>query len=143
MNETFTCISLEDTKNAAEYFTQFAAPGKCFALHGNLGYGKTAFAKYFIQTLNPSINEVPSPTFSIIQTYNYRETCEIVHIDCYRLKNKDDFFDIGLDELIRNNITIIEWPEIIDDLLPPNTLDIRITLDENGNRIISSELRNG
>ncbi len=142
MNETFTCISLEDTKNVAEHFAQFAAPGKCFALHGNLGYGKTTFAKYFIQALNPSITEIPSPTFSIIQIYNYKTNCEIAHVDCYRLKDRDDFFDIGLDELIRNNITIIEWPEIIDDLLPPDTLDIRITLNENGNRVISSELRN-
>lgn len=135
----FKCDSLENTKYAAEYFAKIAEPGRCFALYGNLGYGKTTFAKYFIQSLNPSVKDVSSPTFSIIQTYDYKENCEIIHVDCYRLENKEDFFDIGLDELIKNNITIIEWPEILENLLPQSTLNIKIDIDQNGKRTISCD----
>ena len=122
----FICNSLEDTKKAAEYFSEFAQPGQCFALYGNLGFGKTTFAQYLIKILNPKIENIISPTFNIIQTYP-NEIAEIWHIDCYRLKSADESYELGIEEAFSDYITIIEWPEIIEDLLPNNTIKIHFS----------------
>ena len=135
----FVCNSLDDTKEAAEYFSKFTKPGQCFALYGNLGFGKTTFAQYLIETLNPKIENIISPTFNIIQTYP-SELAEIWHIDCYRLKSCEESYELGIDEAFSNCITIIEWPEIIEDLLPTNTIRIRFT-KTGDQRIIESSLR--
>lgn len=134
----FVCNSLENTKKAAEYFSEFAKPGQCFALCGNLGFGKTTFAQYLIKTLNPNIKNIISPTFNIIQTYP-NEIAEIWHIDCYRLKSADEFYDLGIEEAFSNCITIIEWPEIIKDLLPSDTIKIQFS-KTNDMRIIESDI---
>ena len=119
----FESFSVDDTKKIAEKFYSFAKPGQCFALYGDLGFGKTTFSKFLIQKISPKIQEVTSPTFTIIQTYPHID-CEILHVDCYRLKSKDEFYELGLDEALNTSITIIEWPEIIHDLLPSSTIDI-------------------
>lgn len=124
----FKCISLEDTKRAAEFFIQFAKPGQCFALRGGLGYGKTTFSQYLIKSLNPLIQDVTSPTFTIVQTYE-SSISEIWHVDCYRLKEKEEFFELGLEEACSYCVTIIEWPEIIQDFLPKNTINIDFSID--------------
>jgi tRNA threonylcarbamoyladenosine biosynthesis protein TsaE len=129
-------------KDAADFFAKFAKPGACFALYGDLGYGKTVFAEHFIKTLNPTVENVPSPTFTIIQTYECRlpsGPTEIWHTDCYRLNDPNEFYELGLEEACRECITIIEWPEIIRELLPKNTIEIRFSLKENDLRIISFE----
>ena len=117
----FICNSLEDTKKAAEYFSKFIKPGQCFALYGNLGFGKTTFAQYLIKIINPNIENIISPTFNIIQTYP-SEIAEIWHIDCYRLKSVEEFYELGIDEAFSSCVTIIEWPEVIEDLLPSDTI---------------------
>lgn len=122
----FICNSLADTKKAAEYFSEFAKPGQCFALYGNLGFGKTTFTQYLIKVLNPKIETIISPTFNIIQTYS-NDIAEIWHVDCYRLKSVDEFYDLGIDEAFSNYITIIEWPEIIEDLLPSDVIKIQFS----------------
>jgi tRNA threonylcarbamoyladenosine biosynthesis protein TsaE len=123
----FVCKSLQDTKRTAIYFSQFAKPGQCFALFGNLGYGKTTFSRYLIQSLNSSIKNIPSPTFTIIQIYD-SEISEIWHVDCYRLKSIEEFCELGLEEAFNSRITIIEWPEIISDFLPANTIKIDFSM---------------
>jgi len=122
----FICNSLDDTKKATEYFSEFCKPGQCFALYGNLGFGKTTFAQYLIKILNPKIENIISPTFNIIQTYP-SEIAEIWHIDCYRLKSADEFFDLGIDEAFSSCVTVIEWPEIIENLLPSDTIKIQFS----------------
>ena len=122
----FECRSLNDTKKAAEYFSSFAAVGKCFCLYGDLGAGKTTFSKYFIQALNPKVAEVISPTFTVVQTYE-SEVAEIWHVDGYRLESSAEFFNLGLDEAISCCVTLIEWPEIISDFLPADVIKIRFT----------------
>ena len=133
----FVCNSLDDTKKVAEYFSEFCKPGQCFALYGNLGFGKTTFAQYLIKTLNTNIENIISPTFNIIQTYP-SEIAEIWHIDCYRLKSAEEFYELGIDEAFSSCITIIEWPEIIEDLLPFDTIKIQFSkMDEQ--RIIEAK----
>ena len=133
----FECTSLNDTKNAAEYFARFAKPGQCFALYGNLGSGKTTFSQFLIKSLIPTVEYISSPTFTIVQTYNDNNRLEIWHVDCYRLNNSEEFFELGLEEAFENCITIIEWPEIVDGFLPQNTIKIQFSMKCNNIRTIS------
>ena len=133
----FECTSLNDTKNAAEYFARFAKPGQCFALYGNLGSGKTTFSQFLIKSLIPTVEYISSPTFTIVQTYNDNNRLEIWHVDCYRLNNSEEFFELGLEETFENCITIIEWPEIVDGFLPQNTIKIQFSMKCDNIRTIS------
>ncbi|MBE6447046.1 MAG: tRNA (adenosine(37)-N6)-threonylcarbamoyltransferase complex ATPase subunit type 1 TsaE [Alphaproteobacteria bacterium] len=119
----FKCCSLDDTKVAAEFFAQFACPGQCYALYGNLGFGKTTFTQYLIQSLNPCIKGISSPTFTLVQTYSTK-ICDVFHVDCYRMKSEEEFYELGLDEAFPSGITIIEWPEIIERYLPSSVMKI-------------------
>lgn len=132
----FRCFSLNDTAEVARHFSQFASAGQCFALHGDLGSGKTTFSQFFIKELEPSIKEVTSPTFTIVQVYN-SDIAEIWHVDCYRMKSSDEFYELGLEEALDNCITLIEWPEIIQDLLPKST--IHLCFEKNEDCIIISD----
>lgn len=122
--QEFICKSLSDTRAAAEKIAQTAVPGKCFALYGNLGYGKTTFAQFFIKSLNPEIVEVISPTFNIVCNYS-SDRGEIWHVDCYRLKSAEEIHEMGLEEAFANCICIIEWPEIIEEYLPNDAVKIK------------------
>jgi tRNA threonylcarbamoyladenosine biosynthesis protein TsaE len=147
--KTFECDSLEDTCRVAEFFAKLATKGSCFVLYGNLGYGKTTFAKYFIKAIDPKICEISSPTFTIVNTYDCNfsvdsandavSTIRILHIDCYRINKKEEFFELGLEELFMDSISIIEWPEIIQDFLPKDTIKISFLLGEKEKRIIHCE----
>jgi tRNA threonylcarbamoyladenosine biosynthesis protein TsaE len=129
-------FSVKDTELIASLFAKFAKKGQCFTLSGDLGYGKTIFAKSLIQSINPEISEVSSPTFAIVHTY-VSSIADIWHVDCYRLKTSDEFFELGLEEALPNCITIIEWPEIIENFLPQNRIKICFATADNGSRIIS------
>ncbi|GHT90588.1 hypothetical protein FACS1894122_01250 [Alphaproteobacteria bacterium] len=136
---TFLSFSEEDTKQIAQSLSKFAKKGMCFSICGDLGYGKTTFAKFLMQSLNPDISDISSPTFNIIQTYECN-LAEIWHVDCYRIKSSDEFNELGLEEAFQNCITIIEWPEIIDNYLPTNRIKIRFSITEDNNRMIHYEL---
>lgn len=132
----FKCASLDDTKKAAEYFAKFAKPGQCFALYGNLGSGKTTFSQFLIKSLISTVGHVASPTFTIVQTYNDGDKLEIWHVDFYRLNDREEFLELGLEEAFENCITIIEWPEIIADFLPKNTIKIQFAMKKSKNKNI-------
>ena len=106
--------NLEDTKKLAESLAAEAKIGDCFALYGDLGAGKSTFARYFIQYLLPDVENIPSPTFTIMQQYDRG----VLHIDCYRLEAENEAVEIGLCELFSSSISLIEWPEKIPNLLP-------------------------
>lgn len=135
----FKCASLDDTKKAAEYFAKFAKPGQCFALYGNLGSGKTTFSQFLIKSLIPTVEHVASPTFTIVQTYNDGDKLEIWHVDCYRLNDREEFFELGLEEAFESCVTIIEWPEIIADFLPKNAINIQFAIEHDDIRTINCE----
>ncbi|MDR3187117.1 MAG: tRNA (adenosine(37)-N6)-threonylcarbamoyltransferase complex ATPase subunit type 1 TsaE [Holosporaceae bacterium] len=134
---TFICGSLKDTKRAAEYFSRFAKAGQYFALYGNLGCGKTTFSRYLIRSLNPSIGDIPSPTFSMVQIYETK-IAEVWHIDCYRLKSLEEFHELGLQDSMENRVAIIEWPQIIEKLLPPDVVKITFSMEGEKRKICAS-----
>ena len=111
------------------------------ALHGDLGAGKTTFTQTFARMLGVT-NVVNSPTFVIIKSYELDEQSfeKLVHIDAYRIEEIDEMRVLGFEELLPEKSTImcIEWAENIAELLPENTIHIRLTLDGE-KRIITIE----
>jgi tRNA threonylcarbamoyl adenosine modification protein YjeE len=100
-----------------------AEAGDCITLSGDLGAGKTHFARHFIRALCGEATEVASPTFMISQLYA-SPAVPIAHYDLYRLKHGDEVEETGLSETLLNHINLIEWAEIARDYLPPHTLHI-------------------
>lgn len=110
----------------AQKIAQEIKPHSVICLTGTLGAGKSFFARHFINALQEKKDEVPSPTFSLVNAYDSSKG-EIFHFDLYRLKNADELENIGFFDAIRNAICLIEWPQIAQNYLK-NTIDITITL---------------
>ena len=114
---------------AREFAGTLSAP--CVvALHGDLGMGKSEIARSVIQTLRGSDTVVPSPTFTIVQSYD-----GISHFDLYRVEDVSELTEIGLSHAMENDITLIEWPEIATEMLPENTIHVYITQYADGRKI--------
>jgi tRNA threonylcarbamoyladenosine biosynthesis protein TsaE len=109
--------------------------GDAVALSGGLGAGKTALARAIIRTFLPK-EEVPSPTFTLVQTYDVG-AFSIWHVDLYRVKARSEIRELGLDEALDAGVLIIEWPDRMAELLPRDRLDVIIeTGDEASERIV-------
>lgn len=121
----FTTNSSEQTEQLGKILGQLLESGDLITLSGELGGGKTCFVRGIVAGAAPSaLNMVASPTFAILN--EYPGGVPIYHYDCYRLRGSDDAIELGLeDHLLGNGICLVEWPDRIRDLLPPERLDIR------------------
>ena len=117
----------KDTKLVAEKLCKLINVGDFILLTGNLGVGKTTFIKYIInsfQRINKQkISEVPSPTFNITNEYQIKKI-SIKHYDLYRIKNQKELNNLGIQENLKKQITLIEWPEIIKKLKIKNSISL-------------------
>ncbi len=109
-------IHIKNQEEMAQFAKEFAKkttakPPKIIALKGTLGAGKSFFAKNFINALQENKEEILSPTFNICLNYQTK-LGEVSHFDLYRIKNKDELENVGFFESLKNNICLIEWPEI-------------------------------
>ena len=124
-------VALADEQATRRLMTDVAAllmPGDLITLSGDLGAGKTTFARALIRHLAGDEGiEVPSPTFTLMQSYQL-PTCTVVHADLYRLSSPAELAELGLDDLGADAIELVEWPDRADGLLPPDRLDIAFTL---------------
>ena len=109
--------------------------GEALCLFGPLGAGKSTLARGLIRALTSADEEVPSPTFTLVQTYATPEL-SIAHFDLYRLKSPEEAFEIGLDEALETGAVIIEWPERLDGDLPQDRLDIALRHDGDGRALV-------
>jgi tRNA threonylcarbamoyladenosine biosynthesis protein TsaE len=125
------CKTIEDLPNIARALLQKYKDKCIFALRGQMGAGKTTFMQAVAKELK-SGDTVSSPTFSIVNEYDTNNQKRIYHFDFYRIKNIDEAIHIGLDEyLYSGEYCFIEWAENIEELLPPETVNIYISVDEN------------
>jgi tRNA threonylcarbamoyladenosine biosynthesis protein TsaE len=102
-----------------------AMPGDVIALSGPLGAGKTVFARAFIRARGGA-GEVPSPTFTLVQCYELPEAA-VWHFDCYRLRQAEEAWELGIEDAFRDGISLIEWPERIEPLLPADRLWLELS----------------
>jgi tRNA threonylcarbamoyladenosine biosynthesis protein TsaE len=108
----------------AARISQRAAAGDVIALKGDLGAGKTTFARGFIRARGCT-EEVPSPTFTLVQIYELRSAV-IWHFDLYRLKSPEEAWELGIEDAFDEAISLIEWPERLGTLLPRRRLEIEL-----------------
>ena len=117
----------KDTKLVAERLCRLINVGDFILLTGNLGVGKTTFIKYIINSLQrinrQEISEVPSPTFNITNEYQIKKIL-IKHYDLYRIKNESELINLGIQENLKKQITLVEWPEIIKKLKIKNSISL-------------------
>src|ERR1700682_385566 len=116
------------TRRLAVDVANALAPGDLVTLSGDLGAGKTAFARALIRYLaDDETTEVPSPTFTLMQTYDLPRF-HVVHADLYRTSGTAELVELGLDDLPDGAVVLLEWPDRAGNLLPPDRLDIALTL---------------
>jgi tRNA threonylcarbamoyladenosine biosynthesis protein TsaE len=110
-------------------------PGDAVCLRGPLGAGKTTLARGLIRALTSADEEVPSPTFTLVQTYD-GPAFPVAHFDLYRLERPDEAFELGVDEALEDGAALIEWPERLGGRLPPGRLDIEIGFRGEGRQAV-------
>jgi len=135
------CRSILETKNFASQLAKSIPAGNLIALIGNLGSGKTTFTQGFAYGLGFR-GRVGSPTFKLASEYSCA-LHKLFHVDCYRLRNFEDFFKIGGEKYLLpiSAVTLIEWADIIYDILPDETIIIKFNRSKNqsNTRIITVE----
>lgn len=121
--------SYDDTQKIAADFSKELKSGDVICMYGDLGAGKTAFVQGLAKGLG--IEEpITSPTFTIVNEYSGR--LMLYHFDVYRIADSDEMFEIGYDEYIDGDgVCVIEWPQLISDILPENRYEITISKDYN------------
>ena len=111
-------------------------------LNGDLGSGKTTFARYFIRNFfkNSKIKEIPSPTFTLLQVYEH-DTHTINHYDFYRLKNSSELFELNFSEAATDDVCLIEWSDKFKEILPNNRIEINFQIKSKVSRSVQITLR--
>ena len=130
MNKKNITKSFLETEKLGQEFSKEIKLGDVILLYGDIGSGKTTFVKGILKGFKFSGN-VTSPTFSLINEYDANE--KIIHIDCYREKNLKRWISLGIEDYFNDsNIIIIEWPEILTDIIPQSVIKIQIQhIDKN------------
>ena len=125
-------------KTAKNLITQFPDQ-RVFAFYGKMGAGKTTFIQAVCRELGTPDN-VTSPTFALINEYKTESGDSIFHFDFYRIKDLEEAYDLGYEDYFYSgNYCLIEWPEKIETLLPLNYVEVKIKVQENGDRLISAK----
>ncbi len=133
--KTFMLSTEEDTRHLAEKFSDLLRPGDCVLLSGDIGSGKSYFCRSLIQHRFGLLIDVPSPTFTIVQTYDHPNG-DIWHCDLYRLGGVHEIIELGLQAAFETVICLIEWPDRLGPLEPANP--IRLTLNAGVDHHIAS-----
>ena len=132
--ETLTIKSLDELNPAAQSFADAIGERRVFAFYGAMGTGKTTFIRAVCEALG--VNEpVTSPTFSIVNEYKTAAGAKVFHFDFYRIRRLEEAYDIGFEDyLYSGDLCFIEWPELVEELLPADAVEVRITADDDGTR---------
>ncbi len=115
------------TADLAAALARIARPGDVLALSGDLGTGKTTFARAFIRAVGATQEEVPSPTFTLAQIYE-AGTRTVYHFDLFRLSAPEETEELGMDDAFADGISLIEWPDRLGPRLPAERLDVALAM---------------
>lgn len=135
--------NLTDTEELAQSIARDLKGGEVIALVGDLGAGKTTFAKALAGAFGVDVNKVTSPTFVLMKEHSVGKKQQgtlkkIIHIDAYRLPNGQALLDIGVSEYFDNpeTVTVIEWADRVADILPKNAIRLDFVINDNGSRVV-------
>ena len=137
MTQRLDLPSLDDVTALAQRLAPQLRPGHVLLLQGDLGAGKTTLARAIIRTLAPEVDEVPSPTFTLVQTYDTSAGL-LYHYDLYRLKHPDEIFELGWEESVAEGpdggIVVVEWPERLGHYAPRDAKKVSLGMTASGLR---------
>ena len=114
-----------ETEALAVFLSAAVSPGDIIALFGNLGMGKSVFARAFIRAYAGIDEDIPSPTFTLVQVYA-ADAAPVFHFDLYRLKAPEEVLELGIEEAFAEGISLIEWPDRLGAWMPANRLEIHL-----------------
>ncbi len=144
MNITIPCIQEDTTsqalQQAAQAFADAIGDARVFAFYGAMGAGKTTFIKEVCRALGVT-EVITSPTFAIVNEYQSDTTAALIyHFDFYRIKKLEEVYDMGYEDYFYSGaLCFIEWPELIEDLLPEDAVRVNITTQPDGSRLLTTE----
>ena len=131
-----TISSLDAINEAAKQFVAAMGSNRVFAFYGKMGAGKTTFIKALCTELGVD-DVITSPTFAIVNEYSSGDGSPIYHFDFYRIKKLDEVYDMGYEDYFYNGgLCLIEWPELIESLLPEDAVEVHIAEQPDGTRTI-------
>ena len=135
---TIKIENIENIREAAQTFVEQIGDRTVFAFYGKMGAGKTTFIKAICEELGVS-DVITSPTFAIVNEYRSDTTGEpIYHFDFYRIKKLEEVYDMGYEDYFYSGaLCFIEWPELIDELLPEDAVKVSIEENSDGSRTVS------
>ena len=129
--------SLDTIHEAAKEFIKGMGDGKVFAFYGKMGAGKTTFIKALCGVLGVK-DVITSPTFAIINEYTDGNDNPIYHFDFYRIKKLEEVYDMGYEDYFYSgNLCLLEWPELVEDVLPENVIKVTIEEQPDGSRLLT------
>ena len=128
--------NIDEIAIAAQEFIDQMGDNTIFAFYGKMGAGKTTFIKAVCEALGVT-DVINSPTFAIVNEYEAGNGDSIFHFDFYRIKKEQEVLDIGYEDYVYSGcLCFMEWPELIEDLLPEETIKVTIEEAEDGTRLI-------
>jgi len=131
--------NLSELPNAAKQILEEIKERKIIAFYGNMGAGKTTLITELCRALNV-VDTISSPTFSLVNEYHTQNDEIIYHFDFYRIEKQEEVYDFGYEEYFYSeNLCLIEWPELIENLLPEDYITIKIEIIDNDSRLITVE----
>ena len=140
MEHTIFIKDLDSIDKAAEQFLSEIGDSRIIAFYAPMGAGKTTFTTALCRRLGVREDAVSSPTFAIVNEYRAGNREPVFHFDFYRVEKESEALDIGFyDYIDSGSLCLIEWPENIEDLLPEDTLKVRITVNPDDSRTVSWE----
>ena len=130
--------SLDQIHEAAKEFIAAMGENTVFALYGKMGAGKTTFVKAVCEELGVT-DVITSPTFAIVNEYRSEDTAELIyHFDFYRINKLEEVYDMGYEDYFYSGaLCFIEWPELVEELLPGNTIKVSIEEQKDGTRTVT------
>jgi tRNA threonylcarbamoyl adenosine modification protein YjeE len=130
MEWTIASIDEESLCNLGRILADYVRPRVVFCLSGELGSGKTTMARAIIRNACNSVGEIPSPSFNLIQSYEVSVGFEIWHLDLYRLNSIEEAIMLGLEEALIEHCCIIEWPGLIEPIIPAHSIYIQLDFQD-------------
>ena len=129
--------TLDSFHEAAREFIKNMGTGHVFAFYGKMGAGKTTFIKAVCEELGVD-DVITSPTFAIVNDYtSSKDDSHIFHFDFYRIKKLEEVYDMGYEDYFYSgSLCFIEWPELIEDILPGDAVKVTVTQNEDGGRVV-------
>lgn len=128
--------SLDAIRAAAQQFVDSIGEARVIAFYGGMGAGKTTFIKALCQELGVD-DVITSPTFALVNEYTDGHSTPIYHFDFYRIRRIEEVYDMGYEDYFYSgNLCLLEWPELIEDILPDDTVRVKISVDADGSRLL-------